>query len=487
MKKTTISLLIFLSFNVNSQSHPSKCVPIFESSNIDLSMAQCKKDASKGSVLAQEMLLNYLYSKKDYAEVLKLATSLSDKNNPEGWLYLGMLYDNGFSVNKSKKKAIEWLSKGDAVNHAESQALLGMVIGKDPENDGDIYRAVEFTKKAANNGHITSQKTLGDFYRLGNKTKENQSMAFQWYKMAARNGNEQSFLELGKIYGKGLGIEKDLEKAFYWLEKSAHLGNNEAQFYLGNHYLNGLGVDKNPELARIWYKKSAVAGSSAAQTNLGIIYKNGTGVEKDVLESIKWYELAAEDGIIEAIIGLATIYLYEDGFIDKDKGAHFLSKASELGEPVSTVMLADMHYRGEGIEVNEKLGITLYEKAASLGNRLAQMRLGYIYYEIDKNKSYDFIQSSTLDGSSQPQAQLILLFAEGYGTEDDKSLALSMNKAGASNQDPISQYALAMQYYIGIGTEKDKDLFCYWIKKSADNGYENARALSRNPDMSCEG
>ncbi|GBB84146.1 hypothetical protein RclHR1_01080002 [Rhizophagus clarus] len=155
----------------------------------------------------------------------------------------------------------------------------------------------------------------------------------------------------------------------------------------------------------------------------------------------------------------------------------------------SNYLLGYFNYNGIEIDINKQKAIELYQKAAGLGNKVAQLNLAEIY--IDKNDNLAFVLSKKLaeDEYACGIHNLGWCYYEGIGTDVNKQKAFELyhkaadlgsldeiNNLGLSNLGyEYAQYNLAKMYEDGDWVQKDIDQAIYWYNKSAEQGHQTAQ------------
>jgi len=193
------------------------------------------------------------------------------------------------------------------------------------------------------------QCELGKKYASGNGVPRNMEIAALWYAKAAYQGHAEAQRQLADSYFLGDGVPKDMEKANLWYIQAAGQGNVDAQYCLANNYLNGDGVPKDPKKALFWYAKAAKLGNAYAQYYIGSAYFTGDGMPKNYKKAQHWLSKSIKQGL-------------DPGMVD---ACYFLGKSFDRG--------------GFGVLANKKNAVYWYIKAAELGDRASQVRLGEIY------------------------------------------------------------------------------------------------------------
>lgn len=227
---------------------------------------------SPGSVFAQNLDEGQAaYQAKDYQKALQILQPLAEQGNSQAQAMLGLMYDNGYGVNKDSAEAFKWYLK------------------------------------AAEQGIPVVQHDVGVKYFQGMGVAQNYQEAAKWWEQAANAGLSDSQFNLGLMYYRGLGMKIDYPKAAELFRKAADQGHGLAQYSIAVMYAFGQGMDKDYTEALKWFRKSAAQGVPQAQFNLGVFYENGYGLDKDMNTARQWYQSASDQGLEEARKKLAEL------------------------------------------------------------------------------------------------------------------------------------------------------------------------------------
>ncbi|HBF35542.1 TPA: hypothetical protein DDW35_13345 [Candidatus Sumerlaeota bacterium] len=85
------------------------------------------------------------------------------------------------------------------------------------------------------------------------------------------------------------------------------------------------------------------------------------------------------------------------------------------------------------------------------------------------------IQKHAAEGMADFQANLALLYADGWDLEKDPKQAVAWAKKAAAQDSALGQYTMGFLYLYGIGVEKDPLIAAEWIKKAVRKKEENAQ------------
>jgi len=206
------------------------------------------------------------YKNRDFPTALKLWQPLAEEGNPAAESGLGILYENGFAVEKDPAQAVVWFRKAAEQNDAEAEYRLGeRYVQGSGGLPHDVAQGLSLMMKAADQGHVISQTSIGDLYRHGFfGVPKDATQAFVWYKKAAELGYALAETRVGIAYETGDGVERDLSQSNLWYQrameqriKDAEAGSISAQLSVGQGYETGvMGYPKDKATALLWYRKA---------------------------------------------------------------------------------------------------------------------------------------------------------------------------------------------------------------------------------------
>ena len=263
---------------------------------------------------------------------------------------------------------------------------------------------------------------------------------------------------LADCYSQGsLGLETDAKEAFKLYQAAAKACHPEAAYRtamcceLGPE--EGGGTSKDYAKALQWYRRAAALGDPSAMYKLGIILLRGLlGQQRNVGEAVIWLKRAAEYG--------------------KKDNPHALHELATLYETANT----NPEVRNK-VVADDKYALDLFQKAAALGHKLSQFRLGQAYeygnlgLPIDNRGSIAWYSKAAAQGEHQAELALsgwYLTGAEGILEHSDTEAYLWARKA-ASSEPPLAKAMFAMGYFTetGIGCPKSIDEAKRWYGRAA--------------------
>jgi TPR repeat protein/ankyrin repeat protein len=230
-------------------------------------------DPKMQRVLAILKVIGWLGERRTYRdwtkrtlEQIKAAANNGDEEAQSEMGELHRLGQLGFARDDSA--AAKWYHQAADQGDAESQTHLGLMYENGWGVEKDYGQAVNWYRKAAKAGDSGAQLNLGNMYFNGFGVEKDNAEALNWYRKSAEAGNSAAEYYVACMYENGFGVEKDFSLAIRWCRKAAEQTNAEAQCNMGLLYENGWGVEKDRAQAANWYRKAAAQGNSSARAAL---------------------------------------------------------------------------------------------------------------------------------------------------------------------------------------------------------------------------
>eukprot|EP00466_Bigelowiella_natans_P002924 jgi/Bigna1/130581/aug1.11_g5289 len=195
-----------------------------------------------------------------------------------------------------------------------------------------------------------------------------------------------------------------------------------------------------------------------------------------------WFLRAAEGGDIDGMRATASCYKagkYGVKTSDYTSALHWLRKAQEAGDMMSTVTIAQILYDGEGgVAPNCRLAARLYKFAAQKNNPQAQVWLGACYQDdLVGGFSYedDHEEAEEEEGEEEALDEDAVRHRKAF-----KWLQLA-----AENGEAEGMYRLGLCYLRGEGVNGGEDISegRKWLFKASERGFEPATDHLRSMGM----
>src|SRR4030095_15042242 len=133
---------------------------------------------------------------------------------------------SSYSADSDKSPQEIAADHGDANAQFElARALLtGNGVPKDPA------KALEWMKKAAAQNHADALGGVGYFYAKGVAVPEDDREAIEWFRKGAERGSAKAQLNLGLALANGKGVEKNESEGLRWIDCAAQSRLPEARY-----------------------------------------------------------------------------------------------------------------------------------------------------------------------------------------------------------------------------------------------------------------
>ncbi|KAI9795305.1 MAG: hypothetical protein M1835_006020 [Candelina submexicana] len=343
------------------------------------------------------------------------------------------------------------------VTHEELNRLKRVVKTNPSDSKTQLLLAQKWVEAAlvlADEGGRADPKTR-------NKNRERYIFdAHKIVKKLVSNGYPDAMFYLADCTGRGLlGLEPDTKEAFNLYQSAAKAGHARSAYRtavcceMGQE--EGGGTRRDPVKAVQWYKRAATLGDTPAMYKMGMILLKGLlGQTKNPREAVTWLKRAADRA--------------------DEENPHALH---ELG------LLYETANGNDSIVRDEKYSMQLFTKAADLGYKFSQFRLGCAYEygsigcRIDPRRSIAWYSRAAVQEEHQSELALsgwYLTGSEGVLQQSDTEAYLWARKAA---QAGLAKAEYAMGYFteVGIGAPSNIADAQRWYQRAASQNYPKAR------------
>lgn len=300
---------------------------------------------------------------------------------PEAYIILGTMYEEGLGVAKDGQKALGMYrlayKNGKQGEGAYNQGRLyyyGELVEEDDKKALELFQeALKFGEKSAN-------YYIGAIYGIGikNYLEPNIEQALQYLSAVP----EDFIIRAETTKGKLLYYAGRINEAQETLEKAAEEGSEEAQKFLQEN------LQKEKQRESIEYLRQLSAqelqtlheqGNIDATYFLGICYKIGkNGAQQDAEKAINLFEEVIQSGGGRENFGyteIAEIYMYGYGVpVDYVKAFRYAKIAAEDGNSTAKIILADMYKNGYGMPQNLEKAFLLFKEVADSSDNVIAFR-----------------------------------------------------------------------------------------------------------------
>lgn len=332
-------------------------------------------------------------------------------------------------------------------------------------------------------GSFAEQFPLVQIHMVCDKgTDDGVPTAMQWLMDASVRGDTLAQDFLGSMYMAGYARTKpDLQEAVKWLTLASEGGLAAAQAKLGWMYLNGKGMPVDFSKGAYWSKRAADQGDLIAQINLGLCYLNGWGLTVDPKEAFRLLLQAAERKHPHAQYIVGAMYYNGIGVPrDEAQALHWLRTARAQGSANVGELIAQIEGLDDGLPKDRSLAI---RALAEMGDAEAQNALGELYNEVGsqlrtrQSDAFKWYKLSASQGYAPAQFNLAMYYFLGAGTTRNKEegyrlLRLASAQGFAKAQQHLGEY-LFYEYLPG----RDLTEAQYWLTKATQQGMADRGGL----------
>ena len=146
-----------------------------------------------------------------------------------------------------------------------------------------------------------------------------------------------------------------------------------------------------------------------------------------------------------------------------EEAAKLLKPLADSGHPASKTALAELYFKGQGVERNSTKAIKLLSESADLGDAEAQFYLGMLYQDGDgvpanEKKAAHYFLLAAEQGVAEAQFALGVILSPGTFEGEPAKISL----LGRKNSDPLK-------------VPDDAVASAYWYRKAAMQGLSSAQ------------
>ena len=279
-------------------------------------------------------------------------------------------------------------------------------------------------------------------------------------------------------------VEKDAkfyERRLKLLRAAIDKGSDEAMVHLGDHYYYPKD-DRDPDYVEAlkWYTMAADAGNTTtAMMRIGDLHRFGrvTG-RADPLTAIAWYNKGIATNCSLCLFRYGCMVFEGEGVLkDEDKAAEIFTKAANLGDGNSMVLLGELAEKRDDME----LSFQWYKKAADAGNAEGLVKTGKYYQDgkgvkQDKKEAAHYFFMAAELGDAEGHFQLACCFGNGEGEDKDDRQALARFIMAAELGHASACFYVGELFNAGQGAPQSRSTALKYYLRAAELGDEEAAA-----------
>ena len=491
MRFRFIALLVAVSPTLLAQTQPNSPVfknykpppqpPMIVASDEIYQMAQAfvvARKANAGDVVAQnELALRYLFGKGVETDTAKAAfwwQRAADQNMLVARFNLAILYFHGWGVPWNPFEAYRQFHIAAEEDMPDAQLALGDLLTENLIVPRDWVKAYEWVKKAADAGYKPAKDALPEFAKnLPGASRDSSAVP----KSAAPNSggsglvfirfaedttsthNErallnEAFQSAGPEVRKALGLSRLLDSSatvdsasINAMRLAADAGSPEALTVLGRCYQRGVELPQDPVLAAEMYIRAIRFDSPQATELLWKLVQ-----EKEFFPRLK--ARAAQDDPNAQFVWAGLVALRFDpilaqggAYLTGSQAFNLLKKAGARNHVQALIETGLCYYAGRWVPQDQEKALEVWNQAAKLGSREAEIRATIVEMRIQKTagKSDDAVAKLarwTDEGSVLAGVGLGYCYEAGLGVAPSKAIAARLYRAAAQRGSQDAYRAL---------------------------------------------
>jgi len=397
-----------------------------------------------------EVLKPQQFDLSPFSELMGTIVSLAEKDD----IYRDTYNSNpNYSINEELPLIIEKAEKGDLRSMYELANIYYFGMAGSTEGTHRDYTSAHnwLTKIIESENEYTdyAYSMIAEMYYHGLVPRSSQSYekSLEYHKKAGKNSGF-SAREYAYLSSRGCGCDFDYETIVDNYKKAIDSGDNLAVVGLAKFYMD---YGKYGEAAELYKKASNIMPD--AEYQLGMLYRNGLlsdPPKPDFFRAAFYFQHAISSGNCDAKVyhELGRLYFTPTGDFPKD----FVQAE------------------------------TYFLKAAELGSREAQYKLGLMYefgyVARDVGKAIHFHTQAAEQGSALSAYHLALLYQEA----DYKNYHKAFKYAHIAARKGVmeGEYILGTLYHLGRGCVADEDEAYRLYKKAYEHGMYQAKIMMEN-------
>jgi TPR repeat protein len=127
----------------------------------------------------------------DYAKAQKELAPLLESKDPRAQYATGVLYENGFGVNKNLPQAADWYLQAAEQGNTDAQYNLGAMHEHGVGMPVNYAEAARWYRPAAEQGDIDALSNLGVLYQNGQGVPQDKVLAMALYNVSVAYANDR--------------------------------------------------------------------------------------------------------------------------------------------------------------------------------------------------------------------------------------------------------------------------------------------------------
>ena len=250
------------------------------------------------------------------------------------------------------------------------------------------------------------------------------------------------------------------------LQEAAAVGNVASICDLIDYYL------ANNELykAKLEAERLKYISSSLAYKKLANLYLNGVLIDKDNSSAKEYLLKAYELGDLDSGYNLALLLIKEN---KPQEALTYLTSGLNQNHIPSIKLLAQLYLKGEVVNKDLHITLSLLKKVLELGDDSVISILGVVSYQLEEyEEAVKYFNIGVNHRNLDAIYHLGLCYAKGLGVKQDFNQARFYYEMGANLNDPNCLYNLSLYYRNGIAVTQNTILADTLLNQAKEQGFK---------------
>ena len=455
--------------------------------------------AEFGNTMAMETLgdlyLTAAWDKYDPESAVKWYTAAAERGRTNCFIKLGKLFMEGEHVESDVNEGILWFEKAMNEGQTEAYSALGDIYFEGSGIPQDFAQAARYYQLGSDKGDRKSRMMLSKMYGEGIYFSKDEAKAAELSGSLVLSDPETIYQSAIR-YRIGDGVDMDRDKEIELLTEAAHKGHMLAQYEIGQLFQAGDLLPNDTELAEKYILMSANQGYPPAEYHMynlmkkrdiptamewlwrsaehgyppamikyaKLLTKKTKGIDMDIPRAIELLERMVDAGNNEALATLARIHLYNEDYIDIDKGLRLLNAGAENGDKDCLLELGDLYLAGRFVDADLDMAMKCFTSANSASGYMKMFReYSKRDMDLDEDKAFDCILKAAELGNANAMFQVKQICIDKGLKSEYNAKAFECFQKMALDGDKRAQGMLAQCYMAGRGVERDKEKAEEWF------------------------
>ncbi len=270
-----LCLLMLLTTTVTAEEVPKNDSPammgakaLYEAGDLENALALYKQEADKGNVYAMEWTAQIYAKQEDYISCILYSSLAYAQGSGYAADKIGLLYKDGFGVEKDAAQALAWFERGIEKEYKGSLFHAGMIYAEEGALKDETKAASLFDQYLATEDEVFRAEALywdaQLYYGDGALRDDEKAVALFDQYLATDNDTYRATALLCGGWRYYYDLDNK-EKGLSMIKQAAEMGNAGGMYFYAVTLEEG---ENNLDEAMKWYQEAANAGNEDAKKRI---------------------------------------------------------------------------------------------------------------------------------------------------------------------------------------------------------------------------